>query len=147
VYKIGKFIIYGDHEDDPDGLSIKLFPYSGKTYPWWSNSTKKVLEEMFNLPIKGATVLDLGCGSSAILALAAEKLGAAKIIGCEHDSILADMARKQVSGKNIKIIDKDDNIKYDIIIANLGEIEIIEKLKKRSKHGICTSEDDEILRW
>ena len=147
MYKMGGFTVYGDHEDDPGGLSIKLFPYSISSYPWWSDSTKNVLKEMLILPIKGATVLDLGCGASAILALAAKKLGASKVVACENNIARVDIARKQTENKGITVIEKDDNKEYDIIVANLGESDIINQLKKRSKHGICTSKEGEILRW
>lgn len=148
MYKMGGFTIYGDHEDDPGGLSIKLFPYTIMSYPWWSESTQKVLTEMHKLPIKGATVLDLGCGASAILTLAAYALGADKVVACENNSIQANVAAKQIEGKeNISLLYEDTDEKYDIIISNLGEADIIEKLKKRAKHGICTSMEGEILRW
>lgn len=147
MYKLSGFVVYGDHEEDPGGLSIKLFPIAISSYPWWSKATKAVLREMHKLPIEGATVLDLGCGASAILALAAEKLGAYAIVACEHNLAQIDTARIQLRGKNIQLIEKDDGKEYDIIIANIGEASIIDQLEKRSKHGICTSKEGEILRW
>lgn len=148
MYKIGDFIIYGEHENDPEGLSIRIKPYSiGAAYPWWSETTQKVLKVMQELSIKGATVLDLGCGASTILAQAAKKLDAKSVVACEHDKKQLIIAEKQVEGMDIKVILKDDNKNYDIIIANIGDSEFFEDLNKRSKHGICTSKEGDLLRW
>ena len=146
MYKMGEFTIYGDHEDDPGDLSIRLFPINIGTYPWWSKTTKAVLKEMHKLPIKGATVLDLGCGASAILSLASKKLGG-KVTACENVPEQLNVARIQLKDNDIELIEEDDNKEYDIIIANIGQIDMIEQLQKRSKHGICTSKEGEIIRW
>jgi ribosomal protein L11 methylase PrmA len=143
TYAIGDFIIYGEHEEDPGGLSIKIIP----AYGWWNESTRKVLEAMVDLPIKGATVLDFGCGASAILALAAKRLGAKKVVACEHDKKQAKVAREQLKGMRVSVIEEDDGEKYDIILANVGDAEFVGRLSKRSKHGVGTSKDGDLLSW
>ena len=88
TYAISNFTVYGEHEDDPGGLSIKIVPYAHHAaYPWWSEPTRDVIAAMDELPIKGATVLDFGCGASAILALVARKMGATLVLDARSESI------------------------------------------------------------
>ncbi len=148
MYKIGKFIVYGEHEDVPKGLSIKILPYShNAAYGWWNESTRDVLIAMFDLPIKGATVLDLGCGASAILAIAAKKMGASEVVACELNPELLKIAQKQIdaNGGDIELIQYDDDRKYDIILANVGDAELVEKLSKRTKKSLGTNVDGDLL--
>ena len=49
-------------------------------------STQLLLEELEDLPVQGATVLDVGTGSG-ILALAADALGAQRVIGTDIDPL------------------------------------------------------------
>jgi ribosomal protein L11 methyltransferase len=51
-------------------------------------STQLLLEELEDLPVQGATVLDVGTGSG-ILALAADVLGARRVIGTDIDPLAA----------------------------------------------------------
>lgn len=150
MYKIGKFTIYGEHEDDLGGdLNIKILPHSHQSaYGWWNKSTKDVLNFMSNLPIRGAKVLDLGCGSSAILAIAAKKMGAAEVVACEIHPELLEIAQKQidVNGGNIELIQYDDNREYDIILANIGNAEEVEKLSKRAKISLGTDIDGNLIK-
>jgi ribosomal protein L11 methyltransferase len=151
TYAIGDFIIYGEHEEDPGGLSIKIIPHSHHAaYGWWNESTRKVLEAMVDLPIKGATVLDFGCGASAILALAAHKLGAKRVVACEVHPEIATIAKRQIQANSarIKVWPEDDGeTEYDVIIANIGDAELAGRLSRRSKRGIGTSQEGDLLSW
>ncbi len=148
MYEIGNFTVFGEHEDDPEGLSIKIIPYSHNTaYDWWNESTKNVLDEMSDLSIRGAKVLDFGCGASAILAIAAKKMGAAEVVACEINPELLKIAQKQIdaNGGEIELIQYDDDREYDIILANIGSIEEVEKLSIRAKKIIGTDKDGNLI--
>ncbi len=150
MYEIGNFTVFGEHEDDPGGLSIKILPYShSSAYGWWNKSTKAVLNTMFDLPIQGATVLDLGCGASAILSVAAKKMGAAKVVACEHNPELLEIAKLQIKANNLDIeVVAETKEEFDIILANVGDTELVEQLKTQSKQGIGTSkEEEELILW
>ena len=40
-----------------------------------------------------------------------------------------------------------DEKKYDIIVANIANTELVSQLHKRSKHGVGTIDDGSLLRW
>lgn len=77
--------------------------------------------------IKGKTVLDMGCGT-AVLAILAAKIGAAKVYGIDIDAVAAASAsdnarRNRVSGK-VETRCGDASLlqmgSYDIILANIN---------------------------
>ncbi|MCG6305291.1 50S ribosomal protein L11 methyltransferase, partial [Vibrio vulnificus] len=68
---------------DPDAVNVMLDPglaFGTGTHP----TTALCLEWLDSLDLSGKTVIDFGCGSG-ILAIAAIKLGAAKVIGIDID--------------------------------------------------------------
>ena len=68
---------------EPDAINVMLDPglaFGTGTHP----TTSLCLEWLEGLDLKGKTVLDFGCGSG-ILAIAAIKLGAAKVVGIDID--------------------------------------------------------------
>ncbi len=149
MYQIGNLTVYGEHEEDPGGLSVKIVPYAHHAaYAWWSESTRDVLAAMDDLLIKGATVLDFGCGASAILALAAKAMGAKRVVACEISPEMAGIAMLQINANDtkIKVVPLDDE-KYDVILANVGDEELVAELMKRSTHGIGTRQDGTLLKW
>ena len=74
--------------------------------------------------MRGATVLDFGCGSG-ILALAALKLGAAHAVGVDNDpqALLAthDNAERNGVGDRLTVCSADDEAprRYPIVVANI----------------------------
>ncbi len=77
-------------------------------------TTRMLLEWLQKEIYGGEQVLDVGAGS-AILAMAAVKLGAASAIGIEHDSVAVDCAREYLEVNHV-----DDRI--DIIMGTLGDL-------------------------
>ena len=76
-------------------------------------------------PVQGREVLDFGCGTG-ILAIAAVKMGAKKVLGVEIDPESARTARRnvEINGLTEKILIKEGSWevaegKYDLILANL----------------------------
>ena len=77
--------------------------------------------------VKGKTVLDMGCGT-AILAILAAKMKAAKVYGIDIDAVAAisayDNARLNRVGKIIETCCGDASLlqmsTYDIILANIN---------------------------
>lgn len=151
MFEIGDFRIYGVAEegarDDPQG--IVLTPYEVNAYPWWADSTKALLGGMAEMDFENATVLDFGTGASCILALAAYRLGAKKVVAYDVVEEYVEIARQQVAANEfpITVVSEDDGNSYDIILANIGDAHLVGQLSKRGKHGIGSSKDGEILRW
>ncbi len=77
-------------------------------------TTRMLLEWLQKEIYGGEQVLDVGAGS-AILAMAAVKLGAASAIGIEHDSVAVDCAREYLEVNHV-----DDRI--DIIMGTLDDL-------------------------
>lgn len=82
---------------DPQAVNVMLDPglaFGTGTHP----TTALCLEWLDNLDLTGKTVIDFGCGSG-ILAIAAIKLGAAKVIGIDIDP-QALLASKDNAARN-----------------------------------------------
>ncbi|MGF1714948.1 50S ribosomal protein L11 methyltransferase [Photobacterium chitinilyticum] len=109
---------------EPDAVNVLLDPglaFGTGTHP----TTSLCLEWLDGQDLTGKTVVDFGCGSG-ILAIAAIKLGAAKVIGIDIDpqAILAsrdNAGRNGVSDKLELFLPQDqpEGIQADIVVANI----------------------------
>ncbi|HDI3163173.1 50S ribosomal protein L11 methyltransferase [Vibrio cholerae] len=109
---------------DPQAVNVMLDPglaFGTGTHP----TTALCLEWLDNLDLSGKTVIDFGCGSG-ILAIAAIKLGAAKVIGIDIDpqALLAskdNAARNGVEDQIEVYLPKDqpEVLVADVVVANI----------------------------
>ncbi|HGE6044725.1 50S ribosomal protein L11 methyltransferase [Vibrio cholerae] len=109
---------------DPQAVNVMLDPglaFGTGTHP----TTALCLEWLDNLDLSGKTVIDFGCGSG-ILAIAAIKLGAAKVIGIDIDpqALLAskdNAARNGVEDQIEVYLPKDqpEDLVADVVVANI----------------------------
>ncbi|EGR4293880.1 50S ribosomal protein L11 methyltransferase [Vibrio cholerae] len=109
---------------DPKAVNVMLDPglaFGTGTHP----TTALCLEWLDNLDLTGKTVIDFGCGSG-ILAIAAIKLGAAKVIGIDIDpqALLAskdNAARNGVEDQIEVYLPKDqpEGLVADVVVANI----------------------------
>lgn len=109
---------------DPQAVNVMLDPglaFGTGTHP----TTALCLEWLDNLDLTGKTVIDFGCGSG-ILAIAAIKLGAAKVIGIDIDpqALLAskdNAARNGVEDQIEVYLPKDqpEDLVADVVVANI----------------------------
>ncbi|EGR0569807.1 50S ribosomal protein L11 methyltransferase [Vibrio cholerae] len=109
---------------DPKAVNVMLDPglaFGTGTHP----TTALCLEWLDNLDLSGKTVIDFGCGSG-ILAIAAIKLGAAKVIGIDIDpqALLAskdNAARNGVEDQIEVYLPKDqpEGLVADVVVANI----------------------------
>ncbi len=89
-------------------------------------TTKMCLELIQKHMQKGASVLDVGCGSG-ILGIACAKLGAGKVLALDNDSVSVKVAadNAKANGADIMEVRKSDLLsdagggKYDIVLANI----------------------------
>ena len=88
-------------------------------------TTYAVIQLMRDIDFKGKTVYDFGTGTG-VLAILAEKLGAASIVAADNDRWCIDNAKENVAVnecKKIEIVLADrigDQQQYDIILANIN---------------------------
>ena len=114
--RIGQLIIRPSWEPvalSPKDIEIVLDPK--QAFGTGHHATTRMMLEWLQKEIHGGeVVLDVGTGS-AILAIAAVKLGAASAIGVEHDSVAAECA-----GEYLALNHVDDRI--DIIAGTLDDL-------------------------
>lgn len=143
---IGGFPIVGLDEEEE---GIRLVPHThGDAYPWWSDTTKRVLEVLLPDDVMGKTVVDFGCGASAILGLAANWQDAASVTFVENHAELAQIAQQQLEANGIsgKVL-AETHDSYDFMLANLGNALDVGEASKLAAHGIGTDEQGEVIRW
>lgn len=109
---------------EPDAVNVMLDPglaFGTGTHP----TTALCLEWLESLDLSGKTVIDFGCGSG-ILAIAAIKLGAAKVIGIDIDpqALLAskDNAQRNGVADQLEVYlpqDQPEGLIADVVVANI----------------------------
>ncbi len=109
---------------EPDAVNVMLDPglaFGTGTHP----TTSLCLEWLDGQQLEGKTIVDFGCGSG-ILAIAALKLGAAKVIGIDIDpqAILASRTNAERNGVSDKLElylpkDQPEGILADLVVANI----------------------------
>ncbi len=104
-------------------------------------TTWLMAKTLFNIPIAGKDVLDVGCGTG-ILSIIAKKLGAKRVVGVDIDewSIENSCENRELNGFAQQDIDfLQDTIKgaetnFNIILANINKNILIRELNRYAKH-------------
>ncbi|KYN89928.1 ribosomal protein L11 methyltransferase [Vibrio cidicii] len=109
---------------DPSAVNVMLDPglaFGTGTHP----TTALCLQWLESLDLGGKTVIDFGCGSG-ILAIAAIKLGAEKVIGIDIDpqALLAskDNAQRNGVAEQLEVYlpqDQPEGLLADVVVANI----------------------------
>lgn len=88
-------------------------------------TTALCLEWLEGLDLSGKTVVDFGCGSG-ILAIAAIKLGASKVIGIDIDPQALQASRENAKRNGVEELlevflpqNQPDNLQADVVVANI----------------------------
>jgi ribosomal protein L11 methyltransferase len=109
---------------EPDAINVMLDP--GLAFGTGTHATTALcLEWLESIDLTGKTVIDFGCGSG-ILAIAAIKLGAAKVVGIDIDpqAITAskDNATRNGVADQLTLFlpqDQPENLVADVVVANI----------------------------
>lgn len=109
---------------DPSAINVMLDPglaFGTGTHP----TTALCLKWLDSLDLKNKLVIDYGCGSG-ILAIAALKLGAKRVIGIDIDPQAIQASRDNAERNNVShdielYLTKDipDNLQADVLVANI----------------------------
>lgn len=117
------WIVPSWHEPpDPSAINVRIDP--GIAFGTGGHPTTRLcIEWLARHPLRGACVLDYGCGSG-ILAICAARLGAAAVVGVDIDAQALDTARENatVNGVDARFGSPESlagSPPFDIVIANI----------------------------
>ena len=102
-------------------------------------TTYMMIASMQHLPLRDARVLDFGTGTG-VLAILAEKLGAASILAIDNDDWSIENGRENVAGNHCTRVrvEKMDSVPaeggFDIILANINKHVILHQLPSMRQH-------------
>src|SRR6476661_5603092 len=97
-------------------------------------TTYMMIQQMRNIDFKNKSVFDFGTGTG-VLAIIAEKLGAAKIIAIDNDEWSISNANENIERnncKNIQLLLSDSPLvsnRFDVILANINKNVILQYLE------------------
>ncbi|HTE24823.1 50S ribosomal protein L11 methyltransferase [Flavitalea sp.] len=102
-------------------------------------TTYLMLQQMESITFKNKIVLDFGTGTG-VLAILAEKLGAAEIVAIDNDKWSIENAGENVRENNclkIRIEESgniDSNRQFDVILANINRNVLLDQMANLSQH-------------
>jgi ribosomal protein L11 methyltransferase len=124
-------------------------------------TTYMMLDAMQNISFEDKTVLDFGTGTG-VLAILAEKLGAAGIVAIDNDDWSIENARENISvnGCGRVVLNKAEQLEmkdqFDIILANINKNVILTQLASIKQHlsgggvvllsGLLWADQDDMLK-
>jgi ribosomal protein L11 methyltransferase len=125
------------HVAPADCVCVRLDP--GLAFGTGSHaSTRLVLAYLDRVVRGGEAVLDYGCGSG-ILAIAAAKLGAARIDAVDNDPIALEIARGNARGNAVELRafapEAQPPDRYDLVVANILARPLIELAPRLAGHA------------
>ncbi len=130
-----------EYEPAPGEIMIELDP--GMAFGTGAHESTRMCVQLLEEYLEpGMAVADIGTGSG-ILAVAAEKLGAASVIALDYDGVAVDAAQKNAALNNCKVVsvgksdllaELEEGYKADIMVANIIADIIIEMLKTAGEH-------------
>ena len=109
--------------DSPDPAAVNLVLDPGMAFGTGSHPTTRLCLEWLEKNVTtGCTLLDYGCGSG-ILAIAAARLGAARVAGVDIDPQAVEAARANAERNGVTALFADSAQpvagEYDLVVANI----------------------------
>ncbi|MDX1592316.1 MAG: 50S ribosomal protein L11 methyltransferase, partial [Balneolaceae bacterium] len=142
---IGKFFVkptWADAAPSGDQIFLEIDPKMAFGTGYHA-TTRLVLNQLGDHTVRGKEVLDAGTGSG-ILAIAAAKLGATRVLGFDidpwsRDNAVENIYLNDVAGTvefrfgGMEVV--DDHEKFDLILANINRNVILELLPSFAEHA------------
>jgi len=104
------------------------------------HTTKLMIREMGNHPMKGKRILDMGCGTG-VLGIYACYLGAAWVLGVDNDqwayeNALENIRRNGTTAMDVRLGDVSilHQDKFDMILANITRNTLVRDMSVYTKH-------------
>lgn len=120
---VGRLWIVPSWHAIPEGASLTLRLDPGMAFGTGTHPTTRLCLEWLDTHLRGGeSVLDYGCGSG-ILAIAAAKLGAARVMGVDIDPQAVSAANDNARANDVgaQFVDVADAVQghFDIVVANI----------------------------
>ncbi|MBN1951761.1 MAG: 50S ribosomal protein L11 methyltransferase [Bacteroidales bacterium] len=97
-------------------------------------TTRLIMQELFNLDVRNKKVLDMGCGTG-VLAILALKLGASSLTAIDiddwaYENTLENIARNDCPGIEVKkgSVEAIPEVEYELILANINRNILLEQI-------------------
>lgn len=101
-------------------------------------TTSMMIEEILEADLKGKSVLDMGCGT-AVLGILAAKRGASPVLAIDIDPWCTENSKENIQNNRVEWIqvvlggaEQLENVKVDVIFANINRNILLEDIKKYS---------------
>lgn len=101
-------------------------------------TTSMMIEEILDADLKGKSVLDMGCGT-AVLGILAAKRGASPVLAIDIDPWCTENSKENIQNNRVEWIqvvlggaEQLENVKVDVIFANINRNILLEDIKKYS---------------
>lgn len=106
---------------DDGRIAVRLLPRAafGGTHP----TTRLCLEALQRLPLAGATLADVGCGSG-VLSIAARLLGAAEVAAVDIDPVAVEVTRENAALNGVDLwtatggVERLSGRRFDTVVCN-----------------------------
>lgn len=104
------------------------------------HTTKLMIREMGNHPLKGKRILDMGCGTG-VLGIYACKMGAVRVLGVDNDqwayeNALENIRRNRITAMDVRLGDVGVLFQemFDMILANITRNTLVRDLSVYTEH-------------
>lgn len=109
-----------------------------------------MMQQMSRLDFTQKTVLDFGTGTG-VLAILAQKMGAAKVLAIDNDDWSIDNALENIANNHVQniVVEKADTINtnehYDIVLANINLNVIVQNIL--AIKSVCLPWYHRVIKW
>ncbi|MBO4603514.1 MAG: 50S ribosomal protein L11 methyltransferase [Salinivirgaceae bacterium] len=100
-------------------------------------TTTLMIQQLFDIQLSGKTLLDMGCGTG-VLAIAAKKLGAGRVMAIDIDHWSVENARENAARNNVELTVVEGGVEavngtFDIILANINRNILLDQMPTYSR--------------
>jgi ribosomal protein L11 methyltransferase len=157
--RVGRLWVGPPWETPPEGaVSLHIEPkmaFGTGDHPTTALCLEAV--DAFLLGHPGASVLDVGTGTG-VLALAARKLGASRVVGVDNDAVSVELARENAQANNVTGVEfslsplHQVEGRFDLVLANILANTLVELAQPLALHvqrtlvlaGVLVTQADEV---
>ncbi|MBR5167925.1 MAG: 50S ribosomal protein L11 methyltransferase [Salinivirgaceae bacterium] len=100
-------------------------------------TTTLMIQQLFDIQLGGKTLLDMGCGTG-VLAIAAKKLGAGRVMAIDIDHWSVENARENAARNGVELTVLEGGVEaingtFDVILANINRNILLDQMPTYSR--------------